>query len=206
MTLFFDTETTGVPPRGAQIGGPAFPHVCQLGAQLEDAAGRIVCEMNVLVKPHHWSIPAEASAIHGITTESCERYGLAITTVAKLFAQMVRRAELLVAHNFPFDRDMMHTEFVRCQYADELALFLAAKSFCTMQATTDVCKLPLTARQAAFGITGFKQPRLGEAYEFLFGEKFVGAHDAMEDVRGCRRIYRELKRRAEPVMDVPDSI
>lgn len=182
MICFFDTETTGIYNRAQPHGSPMQPHICQLGAQLCTESGRIVAEMNLLVRPNNWSVPAEAEAIHGISTELCQTYGLPIATVIKLFAQFVRRARLVAAHNFPFDQGMAWTEFVRCEAATELALFLGCPSFCTMQTLTSIMKLP--------GRSGsFKWPNLQEAHEFICGSRFEGGHDAMADVNALRRVF-----------------
>ncbi len=45
-----DTETTGLYNRAQPAGSPMQPHICQLGAQLCTMEGRVVAEMNVLVK------------------------------------------------------------------------------------------------------------------------------------------------------------
>jgi len=42
------------------------------------------------------------------------------------------------------------------------------------------------------GRTNYKNPSLQEAYRHLFGRNFVGAHDAMADVRACRDVYFAL--------------
>jgi hypothetical protein len=42
---------------------------------------------------------------------------------------------------------------------------------------------------------GYKPPKLIELHEILFGESFVGAHDAAADVRACARCFFELKKR-----------
>jgi DNA polymerase-3 subunit epsilon len=42
---------------------------------------------------------------------------------------------------------------------------------------------------AAAGMGGFKDPKLSEAYQFMFGEELVGAHDAFVDTEACARVY-----------------
>lgn len=188
VILYADTETTGLLAKGRDAGSQDHPHICQLGAQLV-SRGRIVAEMNLLVKPSGWTIPVEASAVHGITTEMCGAYGLPIKSVVTLFGRMAQRASLIVAHNFPFDQMMIWTEMIRAEAAPELAAFLACPSFCTMEGSAPILNLPATPRMVAAGIAGPKKPNLGEAYQFFTGNKFEGAHDAMADVRGCRIVH-----------------
>jgi hypothetical protein len=56
-----------------------------------------------------------------------------------------------------------------------------------MKASTDLCKLP-----SQFKRGGYKWPKLQEAYKHFFGEEFASAHDAMADLRACRRVFFHL--------------
>lgn len=185
MILFFDTETTNLPNMRAKPDDPGQPHVVQLGAILCDVSRKVVAELNLLVLPDGWTISAEASAIHGITMEQATRYGLKIATVARLFAQFVKRADLLVAHNFPFDRFLMLAELLRLNEEAAAIEFQDKPNFCTMQATTPICKLPGK-------FDSYKWPKLAEAYRHLLGKELDCAHDAMADVRGCMEVYYAL--------------
>lgn len=76
MNVIFDTETTGKWIYGAPITASKQPNIVQLAALLTDASGETKGQMNFLIKPAGWTIPAETTAIHGITTEDCEKYGI----------------------------------------------------------------------------------------------------------------------------------
>ena len=99
-------------------------------------------------------------------------------------------ADLLVAHNLDFDRTMIVAELFRMRQWESLLAakqaFVEKPGFCTMKATTPICKLP-----GKFG-NDYKWPKLQEAYKHLFNEEFQGAHDAMADVRACARVYYSL--------------
>lgn len=181
MNLFLDTETTGVFNFKAPIDNPAQPRIVQLGAILVDPEERVVGEINLLVRPDGWTIPPEAAAVHGITQEKAELYGLPIAQVMRIFMGFVFRSKLLVAHSFSFDSNMLQRELFLLGLKNSADAFKAIPSFCTMQSTTDVLKIP--------GPYGYKWPKLMEAYKFFFSEEFQGAHDAMADVRACQRIY-----------------
>lgn len=182
-TLAFDSETTGKSDFRAPAGAPSQPHIVQLGAILYDENRRVVGEMNYLVKPDGWTIPAEATEIHGITTEMCERFGLPLKTVIMTLLCLARRAKRTAAHNRPFDDLMVRTALIRLGFTKELEEWEAlskAGGCCTMEAMTPVCKLP--------GRRGFKWPTLQEAHTHAFGVGFEGAHDAMIDVRSCAKV------------------
>jgi len=179
--LFFDTETTGLPDFKKPASDPSHPHIVQLGAILYDDARHVVSEINLLVRPEGWTIPAEASAVHGITQEAADKYGLPLASVMLLFLDLCARADLIVAHNHSFDEKMIRREWHHLGNEAVAETFRKIPSFCTMKATTDICKLP--------GKYGYKWPKMQEAYRHFFGKDFEGAHDAMADVRACAAVY-----------------
>lgn len=183
-TLFFDTETTGLPDFKKPAEDPSQPHIVQLGAILYDDDPRVVSEINLLVRPDGWTIPAEASGVHGITQEKAEKFGLPLATVMLLFLDLCRRADLLVAHNYSFDAKMVRREFHHLAIPSHAEEFRKRQSYCTMAASTDLCKLP--------GKYGYKWPKMQEAHVHFFGKEFDGAHDAMADVRACAAVYFAL--------------
>ncbi len=189
--LYFDSETTGVPVKGAAPGSPLHPHICQLAAQLV-SNGRVVAEFNLLVKPHNWGVPKEAEAVHGISTEMCERFGMPIKSVITLLIRLAQRAGVSVAHQREFDNLLVWTELIRCELATELAFWLEMPGYCTMEASTPIMKLPPTARMVAAGRNHFKNPNLQEAHTFFTGAGFDGGHDAMADVSACRRVHEGI--------------
>ncbi len=181
MICFYDTETTGLPDFKKPAEDPSHPHIVQLGAILCDASRRVVSEINVLIRPDGWTVPPEATAIHGITQEMAERYGLKLETAIKLFLALADRAELLVAHNYDFDEKMVRREFHHIGAPVVAEAFRARAKYCTMKAATPICQLP--------GKYGFKWPNLQEAHTHFLGRPFDGAHDAMADVRACMAVY-----------------
>ena len=191
MYLFFDTETTGLADCRKPASDPCQPHICQLGAILCDEHGFVKAEMNLLVRPDGWVIPESATAIHGISQDAAERYGLSIKGVLSVLERLLRMSETVVAHNLNFDLSMLEIEVER---EPDIALSLSKKPFCTMERSTDVVRIPSTPRMSACGMTQFKNPNLQEAYRHFFGAEFEGAHDAMADVRACRDVFFALKR------------
>ena len=75
LLLFFDTETTGTDPRLARAVEIAWI-VCT-------GDGQIVKEETHLVKPKGFTIPDQAAAIHGITTEIAEAEGLDLSEISE---------------------------------------------------------------------------------------------------------------------------
>lgn len=181
--LFFDTETTGF--KSANY----TPSLVQLGALLQNVeSGRVLAELNVIVSNPGVDIPTGASDVHGITTDMMNSFGMYKKNVDALFMEMMEAADLLVAHNIKYDLGIIRDNLeLSSRQIDALS------TYCTMENSKDICKLPPTDRQRAYGFTGFKVPKLNEAYKHFFGEEFDGAHDAMADVRACRDIYLKLQ-------------
>lgn len=178
-TLIFDCETSGKADFRSPPEAKHQPRIVQLAAILIDAAGEELAQLNVIIRPDGFTIPEEAAAIHGITTEKALACGISEIAATHVFDQMLAIAKVAVAHNLDFDRHMLSRgSAIR-------ATELRVRGFCTMRAMTPVCKLP-----GNYG--DFKWPKLQEAHKHAFGTEFDGAHDALADVRACARVYRWL--------------
>lgn len=192
--LFWDTETSGLPDQSIAPSWEGQPHICQLGAILTDDQGKVKAEMNLLVKPVGWTIPKVASDIHGISQADAEKYGLSIKGVLTVFARLASMAEVLVAHNLPFDLFMLEIE---CERAG-VRMDLPPTQACTMAESSPILQIPPTAAMLRSGRTNYKNPNLQEAYRHFFGRNFEGAHDAMADVRACKEIFFRLRSPGTP--------
>lgn len=186
--LFYDVETTGKANLKRPPDEKGQPRVVQLGALLTDESGVELASLNCIVRPRQFDIPAEATHIHGITTEYATKVGVHIAFLVGVFHDLAAAADIHVAHNHDFDSFMMRGECARM-----VTDFPIRETFCTMKQMTDVCCLP--------GKYGWKWPSLMEAYRHCFQKDFAGAHNAMADVHACKEIYFWLLnyRRQQPV-------
>ena len=186
MYLFFDTETTGIPRNyKAPVSDLSnWPRLVQLAWLLTDDDANEIASAEYIVKPDGFTIPKDASKIHGITTEIAMHKGVALGSVLMALTPDLGRASALVAHNIQFDGKILGAEFLRAGYPN---LVESKIRLCTMQAATDYCRLP--------GPYGYKWPTLQELHMKLFNEPIINAHRALVDVRVCAKCYFELKRR-----------
>jgi DNA polymerase-3 subunit epsilon len=196
-TLFYDTETSGIPVWGKPSEDPCQPRVTQIAAELcEDDTDRVLAGMNFLIKPEGWTIPDDVAALNGITTELALQHGLPIKNVLPMFIAMWRRANFQrVAHNESFDMRMIRIELMRdpsCEvaFADE---WKAAPAYDTCSNSTKIVNLPPTEKMLAAGRNNPKSPNLGEAFKFFTGRDLVDAHNAAADVMACKAIYYALR-------------
>lgn len=179
--LIVDTETNGRFNFKSDHRDPKQPRIVQLGAIMCDDEGKVFAELNLLIKPDGWIITPELTAIHGITTQMCETYGVPITVAMSMFSNLQRIADVFVAFNEVFDRSMLNSEYWRLQKFDRL--LKQEHCHCVMLASTKDCNLP-------GGRNGQpKWPSLEQAHRHYFNEFNERAHDAMEDVKACGRIY-----------------
>lgn len=184
--LFFDTETTGVPKN---YNAPAsntsnWPRLVQLGWILTDESGNEISSGNEIVKPEGFVIPADASRVHGITTEVALREGKPLEQVLLSFLKEAEGIKCFVGHNVSFDQRVVGAELYRLGITDTVS---TARSRDTMIAATDYCKIP--------GTYGYKWPKLIELHRRLFGFDFEDAHDAMADITATKKCFFEMRRR-----------
>ncbi len=186
MYLFFDTETTGLPQnwKAPVTDVHNWPRMIQLAWILSDAEGKTIASNDYIIRPEGFSIPPEASAVHGISTEKALEEGVDLQGVLKEFNQLISESEYLVAHNIKFDEKIVGAEFIRNNMTSEL---FRKPRLCTMLSSVDYCKIP--------GYYGFKWPKLDELHQKLFGESFDNAHDAAADIGATAKCFWELKRR-----------
>lgn len=185
MYLFFDTETTGLPKNWkAPIEDlNNWPRLVQLAWLVYDRNGNQIYGKDYIVRPDGFTIPANSSKVHGITTEQAISEGMPLAYVMSEFQKDINQAEYLVAHNMSFDEKIVGAEFLRLRQANPVA---TKKKICTMQKTTDFCAIP--------GPYGYKWPKLSELHIKLFNKDFEEAHNAAVDINATARCFWELKK------------
>jgi len=97
--LYLDTETTGLPPKGAKWREDyeQFPHLVSLSWHYDGKLN------DYLIKPEGWTIPQEATNIHGITQEKAEKEGVSQMFVLGEFIGYAGKADKIIGHNLYFD-------------------------------------------------------------------------------------------------------
>ncbi len=189
MILVIDTETQDLPDFKKRASDPTQPHGLQFAAAiLNPDTFEIEAEQDLLVRPDGWEISQGAFDRHGISHQYATENGFSEAAVAEVAVELIWKASLIVGHNITFDKFMMRIAARRFGFLtdEQDAAWKALPTFCTMNATTNVCKLP-GGRGGAY-----KWPKLSEAYETIFKRKMDGAHNALSDVRGTVEILRWL--------------
>lgn len=177
-------ETTGLSTNwyASKNQTEAWPRIVQIAWMMCDDQGTILSEYKTVIIPDGWTIPQEAVDVHGITLEYARLHGKPIKSVLSLFAKAVDDADLLIAHNFTFDDNVVGAEFVRAKIKNSLD---KKKRFCTMKSSVKLCKIEGNYNK-------LKYPSLQELHNKLFNENFDDGHDAMADVKACAKCFFEL--------------
>lgn len=175
--IVFDCETTGLP------SGRSDPYLVQLAWAIHEASGTAIEEQCYVIKPDGFSIPHSSTRVHGIEDSVAKAYGIDVRIAVNRFIESASKPYTrLVAHNIGFDTRVLKAELQRLQIKNDI---LSRPQFCTMKATTGVCKLPKRAG-------GYKWPALQELHLHLFGSKFGGGHNALVDVQATARCFVQL--------------
>jgi DNA polymerase III epsilon subunit-like protein len=185
MYLFFDTETTGLPRNWkAPVSDlDNWPRLVQLAFLFYDSHGNKISGGDFIVKPEGFTIPTQASRVHGISTERALREGHSLLSVLQHFNSLVEQASYLVAHNMSFDEKIVGAEFLRNGMKNSIQ---TKNKICTMESTTNFC--------AIHGPYGYKWPKLSELHYKLFKTEFEEAHNAAADITATAKCFWELKR------------
>ena len=182
MLLFFDTETTGKANFDLPADHPSQPRLVQIAFQLYTNQGtNPLHSLCCIVKPDGFTIPDEATDIHGITTSLALGIGVKPTWILNAFTQLWEKSTVVIAHNIDFDLMVILNEWSRLGIVRPKE----PTTFCTMTASTNVLKLPGK-------YNNYKWPKLSEAYAYFTGKQLENEHDALVDINATKTVYDGL--------------
>ncbi len=185
MYLFFDTETNGLPSdwKVPVTDLSSWPRLVQIAWILFDKMGNEIERNDHIIKPNGFSIPYNASKVHGITTERANAEGVNLKPVLIEFDNLISKTTYLVAHNMSFDEKIVGAEFLRNEITNSI---LSKRKICTMKGTTDYVAIP--------GYYGNKWPKLSELHQKLFGFDFEESHNAAADINATAKCFWEARK------------
>ncbi len=192
MELFCDVETSGFISNKIPANHPDQAWIVQIAAILSTRE-KVYNEFSFMLLSMNRKIHPAAEAVHHISVEDADN-GVSETTVASLFLKMLDYHPTVVCHNYPFDSKFIMQLLDRNGYNG--SWIKEAPAFCTMRASTDICKLPFKSNKN-WGVQKYKWPKLEELYFHLFQKYIVGAHDALADTKATRECYYELLSREQ---------
>lgn len=180
--LIFDTETTGVVPKGMTFKDKKYPRLLQLAWLLIDEAGTILDSRSNHIIPVGFEIPkTEFHIKNNLTYEICSKGEPLHQELDKLL-EAIESCDMVVAHNMSFDYYIIASEIYKLNIDKKIS---KKPKICTMRSTTEFVGIK--------NQYGFKFPKLEELHMKLFGKSFDGAHDALADVKATYRCLMQLK-------------
>lgn len=170
LTVIFDTETTGL-PKNAAVPLSRQPKIIEFGAVLVDEQYNVLDSINQLINPGE-EITEEITKITGITNEDLVGKPVFAEVEAQIRA-FFERAQLMIAHNLPFDRKLVSFDLQRCGKIEgfpwpQYALCTAAES------------------QIETG----KRQKLTQVYLEVTGQPLAQTHRALDDVMALLEIVK----------------
>lgn len=181
--LFFDTETSGLPKdyKAPSSNTQNWPRLVQLSWILTDSSRKHIRVADYIIKPDGFTIPDDASRLHGITTQRALNEGDDLKIVITAFLMDLKKATAIVGHNIDFDKKVVGAELIRLGEKDLISSF---PSFCTMKSGTNYCAIP--------GNYGYKYPTLQELHKKLFGIGFANEHNSASDISATEKCFWEM--------------
>lgn len=159
--LIFDTETTGI-PKHPNAKMKVQPRIIEFGAVLVDVDCRVLEEFSILIQPEERLEPI-ITKITGLTDNDLAGRPLfkeVLVEVQRAFSS----ADLMIAHNLPFDVNMIQLELQRLGKENEFTW--PAAGLCTVQEFAEF-----------YG----RRPRLIQLYEDTLGKPLAQTHRASDD-------------------------
>jgi len=183
MKIFvFDTETTWFIDK-KEKNLDLQPRIIQFAWilwELQDWVFTEEKQVDILINPGI-PIPYASSQVHNIYDIDVKN-SPKIEEVIDQIIWYINNPDIIVGHNIEYDEDMVKLELKRLQREYE---YKPKKVSCTMKESVDYCAMQWKWER-------FKYPKLWELHKKLFLEYFLGAHDALTDVKATLRCYLEL--------------
>ena len=203
-TLFFDTETNGLPKswNASPYKTDNWPVILTLAWQLWDLTGddsiTFVSKGDYLISPPPSVVwDAEAQTIHGIARDHAVAHGRPAAEVLPEFVALVRSVDLIVAHNMAFDKTVLICEMIRLNPTLRMDWWPRFE-YCTCEGTKALCALPpAPGKKPPRPSDPYKKPKLVELYRYLFpgAPAEFPFHSAAGDTECLTQCFLELLRR-----------
>lgn len=195
LIFIFDIETNGLPTKHEQFGKY---HLYSDLSKYDSS--RIVQMSGLLCRKEDWSIietknvivkadgfPIENDRVHGISYEKSMNEGIAFVNAFEThMLPSLSKANYLIAHNAPFDVNVLKSELHRYNLNDTIEyLESKVKVKCSMSSTTNLVKSVNKWGKP-------KSPNLKELYLFATGKEIQNQHNALYDVINLHEALQKL--------------
>ncbi len=193
----FDAETTGLPPKNGNYETDFlnFPYILSLAWKcIKD--GQESETFHYFINQEGRKVPAEATAINGITDADCEASKFDTFSTLVQFMMDIDQSDYVVGFNIYFDTSIIKANILRIISGGKTPIAMYEKMTELLHKDKRIDVMRVCHKHF-----GGKWPKLSEAYFKLFKEEFP-AHNAKEDVDATCRILMELVRRNLVLLEV----
>ena len=139
----------------------------------------------IIKLPRGVSISERSTEIHGITKDISIEFGENIKHILIEFSEVLKKTDILVAHNINFDKNMIEVECYRNGYHNILKEQNNIE-YCTMKFGDHITQLTKVNKN---NVVSPKYPKLMELYEHLFKTVPKNLHNSLVDVMVCFRCF-----------------
>jgi DNA polymerase-3 subunit epsilon len=197
VSLIFDTETTGLPPKSDSPKAlfaryKDWGNTCrivQIAWSICGERGEILETYNAYVKPEGYMVSPEATKIHGFSTDFLIENGIQIQNVLTKLMSSIEHYHVttMVAHNLKFDYHVVMQELYKLSFEKEMDQWKQLTGYCTLKNARAYCK------NNGIKPTNFK---LATIYQTLLNkdsiEDSIQLHQADSDVILCKELYYKM--------------
>lgn len=202
--FFFDLETTGLPRTVdfytyypyKELAYYENSRIVQIAVVVYERISNEfvkIAEHDYIIKPNNFEI--KNSNIHGIEQKTADFAGIEFTQAIEFLRKDLESADLLIAHNIKFDKNVLLSELYRNKLLQDCKTIESTPIFCTSESCKDITNIKYK------GSSRLKQPKLIELYEFLFNNVPDNLHNALQDTRVLAKCFFELLRKKYFVLD-----
>lgn len=191
LILAIDVETSGLPPRGIEVGHEQYPWPVQIGAVLFGMDGHDRGVFSTRVRAEGRSISKGAAEVHGISSREAGRSGIPEISAINIICHFAAEASYLTGYNVRFDRDVIWSALIRQNKPASRLTRPGLELVDLMLPSQAVCKLSGEREDGQY-----KWPRLSDALTILRNERpSKRAHDAFDDAKAAKRLFLTLVNR-----------
>lgn len=190
LGLAFDTETSGLPPKGIEKGNPQYPWPAEIGCVLFDMDGNERAVFGSRIRADGRKMQAEATAVHGITDREASMGGVRTLTALAVLCGFAEDASFITGFNVGFDRDVCESSLILLGKDTRALVRPGLTVVDLMRPSTAACKIP-----SDYADGGYRWPTLDRACQELLGDPpRDGKHKALLDAQRAMRLFLELRR------------
>ena len=198
LVLVLDSETTGLPPKSRILNNNTmveWPYIVQLSYLIYNTDNnKLVKTADHIIKiPADIDVSEESYKLHNISKEKSLNHGESIVDVINQLMHDLDGVDVVVAHNYKFDSNMVMVEMMRnnMDIKKYMSIINTRRICCTMKESTSFCNIQMISK---FDDKPYlKPPKLSELHEKLFGITPVNLHNSLNDAIVTLRCYIKLK-------------